>query len=824
MDLFAKDLLLRYGGTHETDLLKAMNEWTSRNAQGPMPWLQALTETAAFIGGQEPGSTSHQEFRPEPGQRVAFEPGVRFTSSDEILRAVKSRMADAHKAGNYIASSDILEQIRDAVAAADRVAYLNGLAGICPKDISGYVIAEAIFGALEHPAWRDLPGMRQWCVAHLPEIIVARLPDFAYGLGYGGRSPLPPLVRRLAAENVNIPSLLARAIGTHVDDLTASVVYELARLMVEYTPAETAAAALQSYLERVYRRIPAKDLDEIDTTLVPLQLNTGIARFLFALMSDCDIRLRWRAAHCVRRLASLGLNKCFDAWVGLFDSKEEMVYRAAGEPFYWLAAQLWSVIVIDRIASETPNALVPHTSKIVAIAENDSLPHVLIRAFAQKAALRLLEAGLLKLSTKDRKRLKALNTSPLPRRKNTTRQYQRSSGEKKRAFDFDQLDTIPYWYESAIGVFADVSMNEFLDVAERWIVDEWKTPAGISRWDVQPRKYRFSERNWIQSTNDHGSEPILERFSTYLERHAMFCAVGQLVRTRALRVRAPDCEEEMTSWLRRRGLPLRPYWLADLRGPRPLERQFWFEPNAIGQWVKHTPDDAYLAEIGWRGERCEKITVHAWYEIGSSSFAAEVYVATALVEPETASSLMRALQTSSDPYDYCLPDVGDDFEINTAPYRLLGWLQDFSVDSGMDSIDPLSATVDSIRIKPGPAIAAGLRETITGQGGAVWFDRNGSVPFRYFTWSNKRRDDRSDRRRYGLETEGNRLVVSTDFLKSYLRKTGMDLIASVKIFKEEGDGGYEKAGAQKTKTRTAKVLILRKDGAVEDDNGRLGAW
>ena len=68
------------------------------------------------------------------------------------------------------------------------------------------------------------------------------------------------------------------------------------------------------------------------------------------------------------------------------------------------------------------------------------------------------------------------------------------------------------------------------------------------------------------------------------------------------------------------------------------------------------------------------------------------------------------------------------------------------------------------------------------------------------------------------------MVASTEILKAYLRKTGMDLIVSIKIFKEEGDGGYEKAGAKKNEARTAKVLIFRKDGAVEDDKGYLGAW
>ena len=133
---------------------------------------------------------------------------------------------------------------------------------------------------------------------------------------------------------------------------------------------------------------------------------------------------------------------------------------------------------------------------------------------AKDAALHLLNSGHLKMTAKDRKSLNTANTSPVPRQESTTRHNPRSAGEKKRVFDFDQMDTVPYWYERAIGVFTDVTLNEFLDVAERWIVNEWKIPPGSSRWDLQPRKYRFSERNWLQITNDHGSEPIIERFST----------------------------------------------------------------------------------------------------------------------------------------------------------------------------------------------------------------------------------------------------------------------------------------------------------------------
>ena len=80
----------------------------------------------------------------------------------------------------------------------------------------------------------------------------------------------------------------------------------------------------------------------------------------------------------------------------------------------------------------------------------------------------------------------------------------------------------------------------------------------LSTGHLHPRKNRFSERNWVQSSNDHGSEPILERFSTYLERHAMFCAVGELMRTRPLAAPSAGSEDEMESWLRRRASNIGP--------------------------------------------------------------------------------------------------------------------------------------------------------------------------------------------------------------------------------------------------------------------------
>jgi hypothetical protein len=269
-------------------------------------------------------------------------------------------------------------------------------------------------------------------------------------------------------------------------------------------------------------------------------------------MSDCDLRIRWRAAHSVRRLAAFCLYEPLDAWVNLYDHTTEHAFRAANEPFYWIAAQLWSVIALNRIAYETPAAIAGHLQKILHIATDESFPHVLIRAFAKDASLRLLDSGCAKLSAKDRNLLAHANTGRVNRqKKNRTFGRPRASGDKRRrAFDFDRLDTVPYWYEGATAVFADISMEEFLDAAEGWIIDRWKIQPGTSRWGDQSRRYRFSDRKWTRSSHSHGSEPTLEHFSTYLERHAMFCSVGELLRSRPLL--QSDDDDSFDGWLKRK--------------------------------------------------------------------------------------------------------------------------------------------------------------------------------------------------------------------------------------------------------------------------------
>jgi hypothetical protein len=839
IDELAKDVVLASGPGDDITVTGILQHALPHGTPAG-PWLQGLEETTIFSVNTS-HSSAPQSRKIRGGIDDTISPTTDlsnvFKSPEQIAQAVENEMAAARAAwepstdvgSRYISTEEVLEQIRKAVPVSDRVTYLTALAAVRSERISDSSIAQAIYRAVEQ--WKASLSVRTWRREHLPSAIVERLPGFCRELAFGARSSLPPLLDVLAAEQVDVPNILAIGISRHIEDLSAVIIYELTRLIAErMIPSET-ASALSDYLKRLVMRVPNVHLDRMNAADIPEDVESATARFLFALMSDCDVRIRWRAAHSVRRLARAGDTTVLAALLALYDRQREESFRAALEPFYWMSARLWWTISVCRVAHEHPRALSDYGPKLLEIATDEAFPHVLIRSFAKDGVLALSERGDLKLTPTQRKALSKANAGRLPRKKGK-RTYGRATahGEnanKERAFHFDPLDTIPYWYQPALKMFADVTLDEFLDVAENWIVNKWHVLTDPSRWEGQAREYRFSERNWRSSSNDHGSEPTLERFSTYLERHAMLCAIGELIQTRRL-LRPDDLHyDNFEIWLRRCGLEFPPLWLADFRGPIPLQACFWRTPTSpIGTWLDSASETDFIGELCLGGSHKNMIVVNAWHETGSSQFSSEAIVVSALVEPNTAAALMRALQSAKDPYDYKLPDEGEEqFEINAPPYRLLGWLRDSAAwHAGIDQKDPLRMSIRGVTYVPGEVSARNVAERAAPEGWPMWCSEDGSIRFEHEGWSSKPDDQQSDRRLRGFESEGRRLWVSVAALRNHLLETKMDLIVSIKLIREEGGRGYSEGDEKKKRSRKGKVLLLRANGDIEDVSGRIGAW
>ena len=203
----------------------------------------------------------------------------------------------------------------------------------------------------------------------------------------------------------------------------------------------------------------------IDEQDLPITAPGALGRFLFAYMGDVDLRQRWRVAHALRRLARLGEETTIAETVALYDRVEERTFRARQAPFYWLAARLWLVIALDRIAEEAPEVVSPHGEALLEICLDNDFPHLLVRDYAADACRKLIAGGYLQLSAAQTAKLERVNKGLPPTKTDEVAQVRpfdfHQWGEGSRRFHFDGLDTLRYWYDGWLSVFEDLTPDTF---------------------------------------------------------------------------------------------------------------------------------------------------------------------------------------------------------------------------------------------------------------------------------------------------------------------------------------------------------------------------
>ena len=202
------------------------------------------------------------------------------------------------------------------------------------------------------------------------------------------------------------------------------------------------------------------------------------------------------------------------------------------------------------------------------------------------------------------------------------------------------------------------------------------------------------------------------------------------------------------------------------------------------------------------------------------------HVSSALVEPGTGRSLLRALQTMNDSWDYKLPDEDEeDAEIDEAPYRFLGWLRHSYRDDGIDKKDPFRGYAFQIGSRPGRrvTVACGLTRDKAGRPG--WSNSEAEQPmFVHEAWG----IDAEDEERYlgGFAVAGQRLLAHKKQLLSFLHDQGLDLVVEVEVTRRERETRRytDKEEDASPEGRFARLYLLGGEGHLEVAEGRLGTW
>jgi hypothetical protein len=829
LDTLAKDELFRFGRGRREDVLRVLSS-SRLGSKDNGSWFRHLQKTCQFVsdlGTQDHESATGlgiERVNPEVIRKLLLTmPGQQVTAAG-ITATLKAVRQAVNGTVAYVSTQQVFDEVRSTISFNERIPHLRALIELSTVEASENEVAAAINACLTE--WAS-PGVEEWCREQLPGFLSRQLPGLARWLVFERQAPIRFMVNFLARQNENISKILIEGIASHVDDLGAVPVYALVSLLADNLNEQDAGAVLQKYLPRCLGRIPKKDLDPLALDDIPSSPTLSLARFLFALLSDCDVRVRWRAAHALRRLAQFGQTPLLDSVLNLYDRTAEPSFRAPETPFYWVAARLWTMIAVDRIAAETPHMLAAHGLWLLGIASDKAFPHVLIRGFAKDAVEKLSKSGVLSLDGKQLKALERVN-----RGKGTKKRVYARAGEVDAAhsrreghFHFDSLDTLPYWYEPATRIFADVTMDEFTRAAEEWIVTKWHVSTEIQRWKDEPRPQRFPEGRWALWSNGHGSRPTLERYFTYLEWHGMWCAVGTLLQSRPLASVEPEEYSSFENWLRGDRLTRPPFWLSDLRATKPLERALWSAPESDA-WLATVDNQDFLREIGVGVGSNETIIVDAHHTTYSSDFRSQVTVRSALVQPETAGALMRALQTTEEPYRYWIPydrdRDRDGGQIDEPPYRLLGWIGVSESESGLDKSDPERNQVSGNQAEPGRDAKRGLTKRISSDGAIEWLAAADMVEYSYRQWSDSS-DDEESRSRI-TRSNGSRLYVTIDNLRKHLRRVGLDLLVKIELDRKKGDRYAGVREEETAETRFDRIVILRRDGTVEGAEGPVGTW
>lgn len=723
----------------------------------------------------------------------------------------------------------VFESARRAVSPNDRILHLEALAGIEGFPIMREAV-DALFDAIDE--WWSSPSIKVWCREGLPNVIVTRFPELARYLVVHEEDRFTCALRRTGLSGVDLQKLILSGLERHVNDLNSELVFKIAGTIGCMLDPSDAAGLVDWYVRRLTERIPAEHQDQMaPPRAIPREIDETVARFLFAYMGDCDLRLRWRSAHAVRRLARTGEEATLKALIGEYDRREETVFRGQNFAFYWLAARLWFVLTWDRIAVEIPNQAKNAACILRRIALDGSFPHLLVRSFARDACEKLIEAGQISLTDAEYDLLKSVNETPLPREPEVRETSTSGHGQsgylyKDRRFDFDPLDTIPYWYGSILRSFSDVTIEHFLREVERWIIDVWDYNDDSLDWNRESQRgcFRYDDRSL--SWNHHGSKPTLEHLRTHLEWHAMWCAAGELLKTEPLTPCGEGYWDDLGDRIRSEKLVEPPLWSADLRTSTPLAARNWRpDTQALDDWVSKVDEAIYRTEI-FPDDSPEYMVVDGSSDRRSSDRSERVSICSALVEPATARSLLRALQTMDDSWDYKIPDEGEEWaEIDEGPYRFLGWLVHPSRDSGIDDKDPLRAYGLVILCRPGRRVGdtCNLRRDVAGQ--PCWSGSHAEQPmFVYEAWGEPEKGDEGYATHFTVS--GHRLLAHKGQLLNFLHDRGLDLVIEAEVRRHGGENrryaGEEGRASQEGKF--ARLYRLENRGGLDVAEGRLGTW
>lgn len=601
------------------------------------------------------------------------------------------------------------------------------------------------------------------------------------------------------------------AIGETPDLPDAGRLFSLVGLLGVMLSEDEAVDALTFGLDLYDSVLEEKDGDGpwSDLLIPPTDIKASLAGYIWAAMAAPEAVERWEGAHAVLGVVALGRHDVLGHLFKLATDRVGGSFVDACLPFYGLHALQWFLIGIARAAIEVPAMLAPFARQLVDWALKDQ-PHVMIREFAARALLPLIERGILTDERKLKERLAHVNQSSLPVIE--SKSHERISPKKKEAApvsDDDRyyfgMDIGPYWYAPLGRVFA-LGEDEIESEALKVIRGDLGFRAK-GRWDEDQRSQRklYQEDHTYHS---HGSHPRADTLHFYHAYHAMMIVAGKLLATTPVHGDSEyDERSEFAEWFERHDLSRKDgRWLWDRRDPAPLHAPLWQDREQNDEtWRNITVDDF---EDALHAE--ERLNVWGYWTSADSDREQSVHIRSALVSPDKSAALLRALGSVDNIHDYAIPTAEDDMEIDEPGYSLKGWVDDRSGDRGLDCSDRWAGGIGFPPPTPARFIVD-LMSIATDADRREWKNKEQTVVLASQVWGHY---DEAKRHESSDPERGDRLQATVGFMTELLAARGCDLIIKVEIDRRRRYRSYESHidDDKRRVPRKAKLYLLGSDG------------
>lgn len=821
-------------------------EWATAHGAGQfvgIAELRALESFAAGIKSSEDTENNYSYRGDEENKKPTIEE-LFAEARTGSLENLDARLDTVWRRDHYRVA-EFLVTVGRSVAPNRRAEFLAAIVALESERIFAQYVAKGLGQLLRE--WRNFAPVREWTEKggieaffrnHLPSLVVYE---------HNAADNLSTVLS--APQIVGQPrtKFLLPAVIKHFETLGAGALYLLAETLAETIEGADLRDVFEWSLDRTERRLEADGAfkNAAPPVITPPfdDCPAVLARFLWSLFGHPDKTVRWRALHAARGIFLAPpldatdrdfKRRLLDELIGQINISEVGAFRSERADFYPLSARVWLLVLLERLTSEVPDEITPHAATLRDLAVDKTLPHAQAREIARRAFLRIAELRPSAVTPEMADEVARANRPAscfYPRGKYRDSRYEKNTSDAQNApastrrFNFDSMDTLPYWYSNVSQIFGEPPKNAgVIARAERWICDRWGRSE--SDWWKDPRE--LGERyKWQEMMNRHGSVPPIENLRTYLEYHAMFCGAGEMVDELPVNVTGWD-DEEMPAcpweeWIAEHVAADSDGWLSDLRSPTPHRADCWGDFPPIDEWLKPRDAAEYDAELGLdETEHKGEIMVCGNITLGDSYRRGSIRVSSSLVNPETALSLLRALQTASNPHDFMLPVESrgsGDMEIDEGEFELKAWLDDRRIEKGLEGFDSLARGVRGSFTTFSKDFLATMnirRE----RGTRHYHASDGKRIARLEIWNDN--EEEETERITEPFSEGERLWLRIDALLEYLRLKERDLIIEVQIERRERREHNE--NNEEYDLGKSRIYLLRRNGQLEtmDGNRQIG--